>query len=615
MIVYKNTSAGFLIDVETNKISSKIKEAVLTAFGWNKIKDSEEISWSNSMQFMGNVIRRAGIATDCGILIEYNLPSTSLRVDFIISGNDETGKPSFIIVELKQWKAASSTNKDGIVHTDYFGYTTHPSYQAYSYKLFLKDFNENIYNSSIQAFSCAYLHNYIERNPEPLKADIYKSIIRESPIYFQDDQLQLEEFIRMYVGKGKGEAILYQIEKGNIRPSKKLIDHVNRLFEGNNQFTLLDEQKVAFETAKDLALTATEKTVIIVNGGPGTGKSVISMNLLGALLKDKNTIFVAPNASFRDVMVNRLTREFDTHRIRHLLKGSGSFYGSRKNTFDVLIVDEAHRLKNQSAFMYKGKNQVEDIVNAAKVSIFFIDEKQIIRPEDIGTLEEITRVAELNQAQIHKFNLKAQFRCSGAEGYINWVEDVLQLASTGNFDGWDKQDFEFKIFDSPNDLRDEIKKKSQGGLNARMLAGYAWNWTAANKGNSDGQVSDVLIPEFEFGMPWNSRNVGTTWAIDIDGIDQIGCVHTSQGLEFDYVGVIIGRDLQYDSTKNSYFTSWDEYKDSKGKQGLNKNPEELNKLVRNIYRILLTRGMKGCYVYFMDKEVEKYFKSRMKNIV
>ena len=200
MIVYKNTSSGFIKDVETNQIALRIKESVLRAFGWNKIKDNEETSWINSMQFMGNVIRRAGIADDCGVLIEYNLPSTSLRVDFIISGHDESGKASFIIIELKQWKEASSTHKDGIVHTDYFGYTTHPSYQAYSYKLYLKDYNESIYKSTIQAHSCSYLHNYVEKKPEPLKADIYKSILKESPVYFRDDQLELEEFIKIYVG-------------------------------------------------------------------------------------------------------------------------------------------------------------------------------------------------------------------------------------------------------------------------------------------------------------------------------------------------------------------------------------------------------------------------------
>lgn len=610
MIAYKNTSKGYIEDVETNTISDKIKEAVIKAFDWRKIRENEETSWINSMQFMGNVIKRAGIADDCGVLIEYRLPSTSLRVDFIISGHDETGKPSFIIIELKQWKEAKETKKDGIVFTTFFGETPHPSYQAYSYKLFLKDFNESIYKSSIQAYSCAYLHNYAKKSPEPLKDDLYSSITKDSPVYFKDDQLELEEFIRIYVGKGKGEDILYKIESGNIKPSKKLINHVSGLFNGNQEFVLLDQQKVAFEMAKEIALNAKNKTVLVINGGPGTGKSVISMNLLGSLLKKKNTLFVAPNSSFREVMLHKLTKDIGKKRVLHLLKGSSAFYGTKQNTFDVLIVDEAHRLKNGNAFMYKGMNQVEDIIKAAKVSIFFIDEKQVIRPDDIGTLDEIIRLSDLYKAEIHKVNLTAQFRCSGADGYTNWVDDVLHLENTGNYDGWDKKDFEFKIFSDPNKLKAAISEKSKDGFDARILAGYAWDWTSADEGNPDGEVEDVLIPEFDFGMPWNSRKLSTTWAIDKEGIDQVGCVHTSQGLEFDYVGVIIGNDLKFNNDTKDYFTNWNDYKDKKGKQGLKKDPKEINKLVKNIYRVLLTRGMKGCYIYCVNKDVEKYLRSR-----
>ena len=611
MIVYKNSSHGFIDDVNTNTIADKIRESVLEKFGWERVNQNEVMSWINSMQFIGNVIERAKVADDCGILIEYNLPSTSKRVDFIIAGKDESGKAGFIIIELKQWTEAERTNKDGVVNTNYFGNTLHPSYQAYSYKLYLKDYNENVYNNSLQIKSCAYLHNYSEKSPEPLRDDIYSDIVSDSPIYFKDDQLQLEEFIKIFVGNGNGEEIVYQIENGNIKPSKKLIEHVCGLFRGNSEFILLDEQKIAFETAKEIALTATEKTVVIINGGPGTGKSVVSMNLLGLLKDNQNVVFVAPNSSFREVMLDKLVGTFDRNRVRHLLKGSSSFYNIPENTFDVLIVDEAHRLKNGNAFMYQGVNQVEDIINAAKVSIFFIDEKQMIRPDDIGTLEEINRVAELNNAVIQSIDLKAQFRCSGAEGFVNWVEDVLQLEATGNFDGWDTEDFMFKICDSPNELRYLINQKMENGANARILAGYAWPWTAAGNGNANGQIEDVNISEFEFSMPWNSRQIGTTWAIDNDGINQIGCVHTSQGLEFDYVGIIVGKDLQFNPETNSFFTNWNDYFDSKGKQGLRNNPDELNRLIRNIYRILFTRAMKGCYVYFVDKETEKYFKSRI----
>lgn len=339
---------------------------------------------------------------------------------------------------------------------------------------------------------------------------------------------------------------------------------------------------------------------------------MISVNLLGQLLKDGlNAVFIAPNASFRDVMKKRLAQEHSAVRIGNLFKGSGGFVNSEPNNFDVLIVDEAHRLKKKGAYMYHGENQVEDIVQASKTSIFFVDDDQSIRPEDIGSVNEIKRIAMKYNTEVYELELTAQFRCSGAEGYINWINNTLQIKETANFDGWDKGDFDFKIFDDPNKLREAIKSKHDEGYTARVLAGYAWKWTSADEGNTNGEVLDVTIPEFDFKMPWNSRRVGTTWAVDQSGIHQAGCIHTSQGLEFDYVGVIVGDDLSFDVETLTYITHYDNYKDTQGKRGLRDNPTELNRLVRNIYKILMTRGMKGCYVYFTDKETESYFMNRI----
>ena len=614
MIVYINSSEGFLVDVDSNKISDRIKDAYFQKTGKTNFNDKEDTSWINSMEFMGKIIRRSDIAKDCGVMIEFGLPSTSKRIDFVVSGKDSAGKKNFIIIELKQWKEAQSTTKSDLVLTKYYSgnYSTHPSYQASSYKGFLSDFNENVYNSTLVPFSCVYLHNYTERDPEPLKESLYEEVVNDSPLYFKDDFEKLESFIKQHVGFGKGKEILYEIESGNIKPSKKLIDHVVSLFKGNQEFHLLEEQKITYEIALDIAKNASQKTVILVNGGPGTGKSVISMSLLGSLLKNKkNVVFAAPNASFREVMLDKLTQGRDTSRAKFLLSGSGKFFGTKSNVFDVIVTDEAHRLKNESAFMYKGKNQVEDIINAAKVSIFFVDEDQIIRPEDIGSVTEIKRVTTLFNAELVELELQAQFRCSGADGYVNWINDVLKIKDTANFDGWDKKDFEFKILTDPNELRKLIEQKTIEGYNARLLAGFAWEWTQENKGNSNAQVNDVKIPELNFEMPWNSRKKGDPWAINKEGINQIGCVHTSQGLEFDYVGIIVGNDLKFNFKTNEFYTEWDSYRDSKGKQGLRDNPERLNKMIRNIYRILMTRGIKGCYIYFTHKSTEEYFINRL----
>lgn len=578
----------------------------------------EKTAWNNSLQFMEKIIRKSQVADDCGILIEFNIPSTSRRIDFIISGQDVDNNDNFIIIELKQWDNAESTEKNGIVKA-YINKANreipHPSYQAWSYKQTLTDMNEAIYANNLIGHSCVYLHNYFEKNPEPLKENKYIEYIQEAPLFFSSDYQKLQEFVYRYVGKGKGMEILYRIENGKIKPSKKLIEHVDGLFKGNLEFVLLDEQKVAYETIMSLAKMQEVKRTIIVRGGPGTGKSVISMNALGSLIKSSlNVKFDAPNASFRTVMIEQLTNKSPKSkgRIRSLFAGSSQFYDAKENTFDVLIVDEAHRLKNQDAYQYYGKNQVEDIIKSARVSVFFVDDNQRIRPEDIGSTDEIRRVAASYESKIYEIKLNAQFRCSGAEGFINWIDDVFQIKETGNFNGWDKESFDFEILDNPNKVYEKIKDKAELGYKARLLAGYAWPWTSEKDGNRNGEVYDVNIPEYDFKMPWNGRAVSYTWAINEDGINQIGCVHTSQGLEFDYVGVIIGYDLKFDTDNMELYACFDEYKDTMGKKGLKDKQGKLTELVKNIYKILFSRGMKGCYVFCRDVNLQTHLKERLK---
>ncbi len=613
MIIYEATAAKFIDDVDSNKIIAEIEKAFQEKLG-RSIPPSELPAYQNSLPAMERVVRRSGVAGDCGILIEYKIPLTNFRIDFVIAGTDDEGNKNFVIVELKQWQRAITSDGDGLVES-FTGnanrVVTHPSYQASRYKDFVSDFNEVVYSGSVKAYSCAYLHNYEEKKPEPLLDARYEKILQTSPIYFRDDQARLEDFLKKYVKHGKGTDILYEINNGNIRPSKKLIDHVASMFDGNQNYILLDQQKVAFETARTIA-NKKEKSVVIIKGGPGTGKSVISVNLISTLLKDElNAIFVAPNASFRESIVKMLTQNHPAQRIRNIFKGSAGFYDSQENEFDVLVVDEAHRLKKRGAFMYKGHNQVDDVIKSAKTTIFFIDDNQIVRPDDIGSVSELKIIAEEHNAKVYELELEAQFRCSGAEGYINWLDDVLQIKETANYDGWDKKSFDFRIFDNLNDLRSLIKEKNKKGEPSRILAGYAWEWTSVAEGNPDANIEDVTLPEFNFRMPWNTRNTGKIFAIDERCVDQVGCIHTTQGLEFDYVGVIVGADLSINLQDDSFYTDIEKYKDKTGKKGMKDKPEELNKLVRNIYKVLMTRGMKGCYVYFVDEDVEAYFKSRL----
>lgn len=615
MILYKSNAAEFKEDVDQNVITEHIEAAFLKSMG-RRVGDSERRSWNNSMHFMETIVRKSEIPDDCGVLVEYNIPSTSKRIDFVITGHDKNDKSNFLIVELKQWETAEATDKEDLVKT-HLNYglreVTHPSYQAYSYKKFLSDMNATVYEGYVKAVSCAYLHNYKKKDPEPLEEEQYKAIVEDTPIFFSSDAEKLEDFISRYVGKGNGMDILYEIENGRIIPSKKFVEYVSDVFEGNPVYTLLDEQKVAYSNIVDIAMKGKKKTAIIVNGGPGTGKSVVAMNAMVTLLKKgRNTRFVAPNAAFRECMIDTLGNKTSStkKRIKALFSGSSSFVESYKDEFDVIICDEAHRLKNEKAYMYQGKSQTEDLIKAAKVSVFFVDNNQMIRPDDEGSVERIKEACLEQGVEIKEVKLKAQFRCSGAEGYLNWVDNTLQIEETANYDGWDEGAFEFKIFDDPNEMYKEICVRNDDGFKARMLAGYAWPWTSGKDGNSDAQFNDVTIKEHDFSMPWNSRKKASEWAIDDKKRDQIGCVHTSQGLEFDYVGVIIGDDLRIDTQTNELYGSYNDYKDSSGKKGLKNSPESLTRYIKRNYKILMSRGMKGCFVYCTDDNVRNYIKQR-----
>jgi DUF2075 family protein len=616
MILYQNDAIGFRHAVDRNTLVGEIEHAYVKQMG-RSVGASEKHSWNNSLRFMETAVRNALVPDDCGVLIEYNIPSSLKRIDFIISGHDERGEENFVIVELKQWEKACLAGKEDLVLTHLNGAmreTTHPSYQAYSYKRYLSDMNEAIYSKNLHAFPCAYLHNYIPGCPEPLLDQQFEATIRNSPIFFSPDVEKLEAFIQKYVGKGKGMDILYEIEHGKIRPSRKFVDSISEMFEGNEVFTLLDEQRVAYSNIIKYASEAKKKTTLIVNGGPGTGKSVVAMNAFVTLLKQGNNIkFVAPNASFKEAMVDMLSRAHTNSkkRLNALFSGSMVYFDAPSDAFDVLLVDEAHRLKGKGTYMYKGVSQIEDIIKASKVNVFFIDDLQRIRPDDEGSRQKIKKVANELGSEIVEVQLLAQFRCSGAEGFLRWIDHNLQIEETANFLYWDSDSFQFKVFDDPTQLSDTITQMQEKGLKARLLAGYAWPWTSAKEGNADAGVCDVSIPECNFAMPWNSRKDPYNWAVEDSKKNQIGCVHTCQGLEFDYVGVLIGNDLQYNPKTMKIEANYQNYYDTTGKKGLKQNPGELTTLIKNIYRVLLSRGMKGCYVFCRDKKLQEYLKDRL----
>lgn len=618
MIVYSATRREFTHHVLSNCIEQKILNALESKRGYGA-PSSEIQSWKNSLQYMNNVLTIGGIPDDAGVAIEYCIPLTSKRVDFILTGMDRNNRDTAVIVELKQWTDVEKTPKDAIVIT-FVGKSlrevTHPSYQAWTYAALLQDFNVEIQEGNISLHPCAYLHNCLD--PSTVKAPFYKEHTHRAPVFLQNDVQLLAEFLRKYVKHGDKSQILYRIEHGRLRPSKNLADHLVSLLKGNREFEMIDDQKIVYETALELAERAetSGKQVLLIEGGPGTGKSVVAINLLVECTKrELVTHYVSRNAAPRQVYESKLSGAFTKTRITNLFKGSGTYVDSPINAFDCLIVDEAHRLNAKSGFYKKGENQIKEIIHAAKLSVFFLDQDQRISVEDIGERVEIRRHAEEAGATLTELKLESQFRCNGSDGYLSWVNHVLQIEETAN-PTLAGIDYDFRVFDSPNKLREEIVRLNENNDKSRMVAGYCWDW----KGKKDPGIKDVVIPEHNFEMRWNLNEDGLQWIITPGSVSEVGCIHTCQGLELDYVGVIVGADLRVRNGKILTDVLKRSGQDStiRGiKKMIKEDPDTAkalaDRIIKNTYRTLMTRGQKGCYLFCVDAETNAYFKSFVEN--
>lgn len=616
MIVYSATKQQFQDDVMSNNIGNVILETYKEVTG-RSTGVSEVMSWTNSLQYMDRVLSDSAIPHDAGIAIEYHIPQSSKRIDFIVTGLDVERKESAVLIELKQWQKAELTNKDAVVITRFKHgekEVSHPSYQAWSYKRLLEDFNATVDEEKIQLFPCAYLHNY---DPDGIITnDFYSEYITEAPLFLKPDATKLREFIKHHVRHGDKSQIMYRIDHGKIRPSKGLADQLSSMLKGNQEFVMIDDQKVIFETALQLARksSATNKNVFIVHGGPGTGKSVLAINLLVKLTAEQMVAqYITRNSAPREVYEVKLTGSFKKSHITNMFSGSGSFHSVEANTFDALIVDEAHRLNAKSGmFSHLGENQVKEIINASKFSVFFVDEDQRVTLKDIGEKSEIRKHAEVLGANVIEMELESQFRCNGSDGYLAWLDEMLQIRDTAN-DTLEGINYDFQIFDNPQKMHDLIKEKNKEKNKARMLAGYCWKWVSANKPI----LKDIIIDNYQ--ATWNLKSDGQAFIIRPDSVSEVGCIHTSQGLEVDYVGVIIGPDMivrdgkiitvpEARASSDKSIHGWKKMVKEGHEEATRK---KLDLIIKNTYRTLMTRGQKGCYVFATDPGLQDYLKSNL----
>ena len=616
MLAYLATKDQFLLDAPS--IEDKVKNEVKRKLGHN-VGDSEYASWRNSLgNAMYHAMNTPDIPGDAGVAIEYRVNGRAFRIDFMLSGKNLAGEESLVIIELKQWTEIEYSDLNEHVRTFLGGGlrdTPHPSYQAWSYLSHLKMNNEYIYDSGVSVNACAYLHNC--EDSTVINSSRYEEKLKEVPVFIKGERDQLRSMVTANISEGTGTDLLERIDAAVIRPSQQLADSVGSMLKGHEEFVLLDEQKTVLEkivNASNESLTG-QKRVLIINGGPGTGKSVISINALARLTSQRlNVKYVTPNAAPRAVFEAKLKKVFGKADIRSLFSGSGSFTETESSSFDTLIVDEAHRLKMKSGmFKNLGENQVKEIIDTAKTSVFFIDEAQKVTWSDVGEISMIEEQAKLAGALVERLELTSQFRCSGSDDYMAWLDETLGVGP-GSTHYFSQEKFDFQIFDNPLEMHNKIKEKNKINNKSRVVAGYCWDWISQKRPD----LKDITIDEFGYKATWNLTSDGSEWIISPKSVEEVGCIHTCQGLEVDYIGVIVGRDL----VANDGVLKTDPSARAKTDASLKGYKKELkedpisaelkaDELIRNTYRTLMSPGMKGCYVYFVDEATADYFKSKL----
>jgi len=613
MRLYSGSSRQLIQDTYQNQIADKLRLSFFEYYGFYP-SISEINSWRNSLRALTLVFEESKL-DDHGVMLEYQLPLSSRRLDCLVCGKDSERKENAVIIELKQWDACEQADGENEVLTWMGGAKReilHPSVQVGQYKMYLEDTHTAFYEgpNPISLNACAYLHNYSYCDGDVLVAPKFRNAVQRFPLFTADDVSKLSEHLCQKLLKGEGLEILKRVEESRYRPCKKLMDHVGNVIKGKSEYILLDEQLVVYD--KVFACTKKgfhdkEKTVLLIHGGPGTGKSVIAINLMAdLLLQGYNAHYATGSKTFTETL-----RKIIGSRGSVQFKYFNSYSDAQSNEIDVLIADESHRIRetSNSRFTPKTKRsnlpQIEELFKASKVLVFLIDDKQIVRPNEIGSTSYIKRYVAKHNAKTYEYELEAQFRCNGSEAFVNWVNNTLGIQRTANVIWNTDEEFDFKIFSNPFDLVNTIREKAEEGFTARTAAGFCWPWSDPKP---DGTlVNDVKIGSFE--MPWEKKTKFWEWATDKSGLDQIGTVYTSQGFEFDYMGVIFANDLVYDPET----ASWKGIRENSSDSVVRRSGERFVDYMKNTYRVLLTRGMKGCYVYFMDKNTENFFKSRIES--
>ncbi len=622
MILYCDTVKNFIDKCQGTNPS--IGQTLLDKFKENNLGGrgtSEYNSWIHSLPKVADALKDESIPQDAYVSVEYGLSGTKQRVDFLIYGKDENDIENVVLIELKQWSSVKRSSLKDYVNTDgghgpddYW----HPSYQAYNYANIMKYFNEYIYTNHVVVNACSYLHNMPEGYESILNDENAYSLIQKYnvPCFLKDDQKKLTEFISKYIKKPYKQT-LYEIDGSRIKPSEGFSKMVFNAIKGNPFYSYDAEQ--SYSVAKIVnevqeALSKGERRTLIIKGGPGSGKSLVAINALGQLLNPsdgnerRNACYVTANFTPRTYFGDVLADDFKKKAIKELFKSPKSFATSTAYDYDCIIVDEAHRmLKWKYGWgIRKEVDAIDKLFNASRVNIFMIDEDQVVTASDDLSIKQIKEYAQKYGSKVIEDNrmiLSSQFRCVGGERYIDFINKLLGY--TNNFVSVKQIPYKIKIMDSMTDMMMEWEDKWESGHEFRLMAGYTHNWCSKkNPGAYDFNYDNGKVR-----LKWNLRSKNHADILDPAQKGRVFGLHAIQGLESEYAGVIIGKDLTYNKEKGCIEFHQDRVTTESQSGIKNAAPDFAERLIRNTYKVLLTRGVKGTYIHAEDDDLREYLKT------
>lgn len=611
--------------------------------------DGERVSWDASLLALAKVLLTDAELLAGDIFVELMMPMTSRRCDVLLTGRNGVGEATAAIIELKQWTTVQPGPYPEHVRLG-DEVRLHPSTQVKGYVTHLRHFHtafDRSRDDAIHLYGCAWLHNLRSGPALTLLRDPARwgPVLEDYRCFGAHDVPAFLGWLRAILLPGPSADVSKHLQEGQAAPSQKLLDLVVATIEQRHEWNLLDVQRTVYWAIRDAVQKAKDtgtKQVVIVRGGPGTGKSVLAIQLLADAARQGwkvvhatgskafQTVLQGQTLTFAKPMLKKMfgaryKRELPVQDLFTTFAEVAKSSRAAKNRMDLVVADEAHRLWKHRRMKYpSGKIEwltdrpmIEEVVDASLVTAFFLDDNQSVRSGEIGRSEHIEAQARAMGVEVVRFELDAQFRCAGSSSYVRWVEGLV-----GHVDGNDlawRDDGAYEVVLAPDAaaVAARLKNRRELGYRCRMVAGYCWRWS---KPTGIGEMPHDLR-DAAFGG-WSGAWIEKTgqnlqpeehqyflWATRDSHAEQVGSIYSVQGFEFDYVGVIWGRDLV--RRGDAWVAQLGENKDAAFKKELASSGTDPVAMLQNVYRVLMTRGMRGTYLTILDEETRAYVEGRL----